>query len=384
MVDKSGPRGAVFPADARGGRRVLGIFDLMDGQGHEELVFCYDKGTGLRAIVAVHDTTLGPALGGTRMWDYDTEAEAVEEALRLSRSMTYQGAVSDCDTGGGKGILWGDPAHEKTEAYFRAYGRFVEGLGGRFVTYADLGTDDRDLRYIRRETAYIAPFVARATGESLGGKATASGVLWGMRACCKARFGVSSVKGRRVGIQGVGEVGYNLARFLDEEGAQLVITDIVYDAMKRVQDIIPSAEIVRPQEIYECDCDIFSPCAFGGVITRETAGRLKCKIIAGAAYDVLESGEVGDYLHSKDILYAPDFVISAGELFQTGDNLVAATEEETFRRTREIFDILVRVFDRADKDGVPPFRAARSMAEERIEQVGGVRSILGKAPDLEL
>jgi leucine dehydrogenase len=356
----------------------------MDEQGHEEVVFCYDRGTGLRAIVAVHDTTLGPALGGTRMWDYKSEDAAVDEALRLSRSMTYQAAVSDCDTGGGKGILWGDPASDKTEAYFRAFGRFIEGLGGRFVTYSDLGTDDRDLRYIRRETSHIAPFVTRALGESLGGKATAQGVLWGMRACCKIKYGVSSVKGRRVAIQGVGEVGFNLARYLDEEGARLVITDIVYDAMKRVQDIVPSAEIVRPEEIYECDCDIFSPCAFGGVITQDTAEKLKCKIIAGAAYDILESGRVGDYLHQKDILYAPDFVVSAGELFQTADNMQAATEEETFARTCEIFDVLVSVFDYATRENIPPFRAARRMAEERMERVGGVRSILARAPELEL
>jgi leucine dehydrogenase len=362
----------------------VGIFDLMDEQGHEELVFCYDHRTGLRAIVAVHDTTLGPALGGTRMWDYGSEDAAVSEALRLSRNMTYQAAVSDCDTGGGKGILWGDPSSDKSEAYFRAFGRFIEGLGGRFVTYADLGTDDRDLRYIRRETAHIAPFVTRSRSESLGGKATAYGVLWGMRACCKVKYGVSSVKGRKVAIQGVGEVGFNLARFLDEEGAQLVITDIVYDAMKRVQDVVPSAEIVRPHEIYECDCDVFSPCAFGRVITRERAEKLKCGIVAGAAYDILESSSVGDYLHQRDILFAPDFVISAGELFQTADNMEAASEEETFARTCEIFDVLVSVFERASREGVPPFRAAREMADDRIEKVGGVRSILARAPEPDL
>lgn len=363
----------------------MGIFERMDEYGHEELVFCFDQRTGLRAIIALHDTTLGPALGGTRMWDYESEDAAVEDALRLSRSMTYQAAVSDCDTGGGKGVLWGGPASGKSEAYFRAFGRFVEGLGGRFVTYADLGTDDRDLRYMRRETGYIAPFVNRASSEeSLGGKATAYGVLWGMRACCKAKYGVSSVKGRTVAIQGVGEVGYNLARYLDEEGARLVITDIVYDAMKRVQDLVPSAEIVKPDEIYECDCDILSPCAFGGVITQERAEKLKCKIIAGAAYDILESSSVGDYLHKKEVLYAPDFVVSAGELFQTSDGLRAATERETIARACEIFDVLVSVFDYATREGMPPFRAARRMAEDRMEQVGGVRSILARAPEPDL
>jgi leucine dehydrogenase len=362
----------------------MSIFELMDRHGHEQVVFCYDKTTELRAIIAVHDTTLGPAMGGTRMWNYATEADAVKDSLRLSRSMTYQAAVADCDTGGGKAVLWGDPFRDKNEAYFRAYGRFVESLMGRFVTYADLGTADKDLRYIRRETDYVAPFVKQSLVEGGGAKATACGVLWGMRACCKAVFGASTVRDRRVVIQGIGEVGTHLARYLHAEGARLVISDIVYDAMKRVQDEVPEVDIVRPEEIFDCECDIFSPCALGGVIDTDVARKLKCRIVAGAAYDVLESDLVGDILHKKSVLYAPDFVISAGELFQSADKMRPATEEETLERAESIFDALIRVFERAARRGIPPFRAAREMATERIELIGRVRTILTRPPEIGL
>ncbi|MFH1220674.1 MAG: Glu/Leu/Phe/Val dehydrogenase dimerization domain-containing protein [Candidatus Eisenbacteria bacterium] len=362
----------------------MGILDLMDEHGHEEVMFCYNSTTGLRAIIAIHDTTLGPALGGTRMWNYGSEAEAIKDAFRLSRSMTYQAAVADCDTGGGKAVLWGDPSRDKSEAYFRAFGRFIEGLRGRFITYADLGTNDRDLRYIRRETDYVAPFVTAAAAGTDGAKVTAYGVLCGMRACCKMVFGVSSVKDRRVVVQGVGEVGRNLARYLAQEGAHLAITDIVFDAMKRVQDEIPNVEILRPEAIFDCDCDIFSPCAMGGVINKGNVDKLKCRIVAGGAYDVLESDEIGDLLHSRDVLYAPDFVISAGEIFQSADRMRPASEKEAFERAGEIFEVLVKVLERARRERIAPFRAARKMAMERIEKVSRVRTILCKPPDIGL
>lgn len=360
------------------------IFDLMDEHGHEEVVLCFDRTTDLKAIIAIHDTTLGPALGGTRMWDYATEDEAVKDALRLSRSMTYQAAVADCDTGGGKAVLWGNPLRHKSEAYFRAFGRFVEGLMGRFVTYGDLGTDEKDLRYIQRETKQVAPFVASGEGDTDGAKVTAYGVFWGMKACCKMVYGVSSLKDRRVVIQGTGEVGTHLARYLDQEGASLVISDIVYDAMKRVQDEIPSAEIVHPDKVFGCDCDVFSPCALGGVIDYKTLKKLRCKIIAGGAYNVLESDVLGDLLHKKGILYAPDFVLSAGELFQSADRMRAVSQEESLKRAEGIYDMLVRVLERARRENIPPYRAARRIAIERIEKVGRVRTILTHPKDIGL
>jgi leucine dehydrogenase len=362
----------------------LSVFELMDQHGHEEVAFCYDRTTGLKAIIAIHDTTLGPALGGTRMWNYGAETEALKDALRLSRSMTHQAAVADCDTGGGKAVLWGDPLKDKSEAYFRAYGRFIEGLKGRFVTYGDLGTDECDLRYVRRETNQLAPFVATGAGETDGARITAYGVLCGMKACCKMVFGVSSLKGRTVAIQGVGEVGAHLARYLHGDGARLVISDIVYDAMKRVQDEIPEAKVVRPEHIFEHDCDIFSPCALGGVITQENFDRLRCRIVAGAAYDIIESDIVGDLLYKKGILYAPDFVISAGELFQSADRLEPVTQEASLKRAEEIYDVMVRVLERALREEIPPYRAARKMATERIEQVGRVRTILTHPPEIDL
>jgi leucine dehydrogenase len=362
----------------------MSIFALMDTLGHEELVFCYDKTTGLQAIIAIHDTTLGPALGGTRMWHYEDEGEALKDALRLSRSMTYQAAVAGCDTGGGKAVLWGDPAKDKSEAYFRAYGRFVEGLKGRFVTYGDLGTDERDLRYVMRETDQIAPFVRHGAAVTDGAKVTAYGVLCGMKACCKMVFGISSLKGRQVAIQGLGEVGSHLARYLYDEGARLVLTDILYDAMKRVQDEVPDVKIVRPDAILGCECDIFSPCALGGVINENTLDQLKCKIIAGAAYHIIESDLIGDLLHKKGILYAPDFVISAGELLQSAFGMTPASQEESLRRAEEIYDVMAKVLDRASREDIPPYRAARKMAVERIEHVGRVRTILTHPPDIGL
>ena len=355
----------------------MGIFELMDEHEHEEVMFCYNAATGLRAIIAIHDSTLGPALGGTRMWNYRSEAEALSDALRLSRSMTYQAAVADCDTGGGKAVLWGDPFRDKSEAYFRAFGRFVEGLRGRFITYGDLGTTSRDLRYIRRETGHVAPFAAETTPAGAeSSKLTAYGVFCGMKACCKKVFGDSSVKGRRIVVQGVGEVGRHLVRVLAGEGAEITITDVVFDAMKKVQDETSAVDIVRPEDIFKCNCDIFSPCALGGVITSANVGDLRCKIVAGAAYNVLESDEVGDVLHSRGILYAPDFVISAGEIFQSADRMRPASEKEAIERAEGIFDVLVQVFDRAEREGIPPLRAARKMALERIAAVGQVRSIL--------
>jgi leucine dehydrogenase len=360
------------------------VFDLMDEHGHEEVVFCYDRNTDLKAIIAIHDTTLGPALGGTRMWDYHTEEEALKDALRLSRSMTYQAALADCDTGGGKAVLWGNPMRDKSEAYFRAFGRFVEGLLGRFVTYCDLGTDEKDLRYIQRETKEVAPFAARGRGVTDGAKATACGVFWGMKACCKMVYGVASVKDRKVVIQGTGEVGTHLARYLHAEGAGIIISDIVYDAMKRVQDEFPDAEIVHPDKVFGCDCDIFSPCALGGVINHKTVNKLRCRIVAGGAYNVLESDVVGDILHKKGILYAPDFVLSAGELFQSADRMQPVSQEESLRRAEGIYDMLVRVFDLALKENIPPYRAARRIAIERIEKVGRVRTILTHPRDIGL
>ncbi len=360
----------------------MSIFEMMDEYGHEQVAFCYDHSTGLRAIIAIHDTTLGPALGGTRMWSYRTESAAIVDALRLSRSMTYQTAVADCDTGGGKAVLWGDPMSDKNEAYFRALGRFIEGLNGRFITYADLGTDERDMRYIRRETSYVAPFVRGGRGDGDGAQVTAYGVLFGMKACCKALFGTKSLAGKKVLIQGVGEVGGHLANYLNKEGARIIISDITYDAMKRVLDRIPQAEIIRPENVISYPCDIFSPCAFGGVITKENIDNLKCRIIAGAAYDVLESDDLAEILHERGILCAPDFLISAGELFQSADRLQPISLEESLSRAEKIYDLMLAVIDISKKENISPLKAARKMAVERIAKIREVKSILSHAPRL--
>jgi leucine dehydrogenase len=354
----------------------MGIFDLMEKYGHEELIFCYHSSSGLRAVIGIHDTTLGPAIGGTRMWGYNTEAEAVMDVLQLSRSMTFQTSIVDCDNGSGKAVIWGDPRTEKEEALLRAFGRFVEGFGGRFITYPDLGTSTRDMKYVRRETSYITPLEEMYAASGDSSEITAYGVYWGMKACCRALFGSESLKGLTVAVQGVGEVGSRLVDFAMEEECSVVVTDINYDAVKRIQDRHNTVKVVRPEEILSFPCDVLAPCALGGVINDETIDTLQCKIIAGAAYNLVTDDRLADMLHERGILLAPDFVISAGELFQATDRLRVVTKEEAFTRAKEIYRIMEDILTLSQKTSEPPYRVACRLAEERITKVGKVKSIM--------
>jgi leucine dehydrogenase len=362
----------------------MGIFELMEKHGHEELLFCYNKPTKLKAIIAIHNTTLGNAIGGCRLWRYKTEEEALLDALKLSEIMTYQSAVADSDTGGGKAVLWKDFEEETDEAYFRAFGRFVKGLKGRFITYPDLGTDTQDMKYIKRETPYVLLYgssTGMSEGSAVGGKAesaelTAHGVYWGMKACVKEVYGVSSLDGLTVAIQGVGSVGKKLVHCLKQEQVKLVVTDLNYDSIKDVQDSYPDTDVVEPEEILGVDCDILSPCALGPVVTKETISRLRCKIIAGAAYDIVESPRLCLKLWKMGILYAPDFVINAGELFLTEDALEILSKEEALASVRKIYDIMAKVISISKKEEISPYQAAYKMAKQRIKRVGAVKSIL--------
>jgi len=363
----------------------MGIFELMEKHGHEELLFCYNKPTKLKAIIAIHNTTLGNAIGGCRLWKYKSEEEALLDALKLSEIMTYQSAVADSDTGGGKAVLWKDFEEETDEAYFRAFGRFVKGLKGRFITYPDLGTDTQDMKYIRRETPYVLLY-GSPTGMSegsaqTGGKAesaeiTAHGVYWGMKACVKELYGVSSLDGLAVAIQGVGSVGRKLADCLKQEEVRLIVTDLNYDSIKDVQDKYPDTDVVQPEEILGVDCDILSPCALGPVVTKETISKLRCKIIAGAAYNIVEDPKLCVKLWRMGILYAPDFVINAGELFLTEDALKILSKEEALASVKKIYDIMAKVIAISKREDISPYQAAYRMAKERIKRVGAVKSIL--------
>ncbi len=355
----------------------MGIFELMEKHGHEELLFCYNKPTKLKAIIAIHNTTLGNAIGGCRLWGYKSEKEALLDALKLSEIMTYQSAVADSDTGGGKAVLWKDFEDETDEAYFRALGRFVEGLKGRFVTYPDLGTDTQHMKYIRRETPYVLLYESPAGGiKAESAEITAHGVYWGMKACVKEIYGVSSLDGLTIAIQGVGSVGRKLVDCLKQEKVKLIVTDLNYDSIKYVQDRYPDTEVVAPQEILGVKCDILSPCALGPVVTKENISKLRCKIIAGAAYDIVEDAKLCMKLRNLGILYAPDFVINAGELFLTADALKILSKEEALASVKKIYDIMAKVIAISKREDISPYQAAYKMAQERIKRVGAVKSIL--------
>ena len=354
----------------------MGIFELMEENGHEEVLFCYNKPTRLKAIIAIHNTTLGSAVGGCRLWRYASEEDALVDALVLSRVMTYQSAVADSDTGGGKAVLWKDFEEETDEAYFRALGRFVEGLKGRFITYPDLGTDTQEMKYIRRETPYVLPYESATGGRAESADLTAQSVYWGMKACVKEIYGVSSLDNLTVAIQGVGSVGKKLVDYLKQEKVNLVITDLNYDSIKVVQDKHRDTKVIRPDEILSVACDILSPCALGPVITKKNISQLRCKIIAGAAYNIVEDIEVCRQLFDQGILYAPDFVVNSGELFLTEDQLKVLTKQEALDSVKKIYNIMAKVIAVSKRENISPYQAACRMAEERIKRVGAVKSIL--------
>ncbi len=354
----------------------MGLFEMMEERGHEQLIFCYNQPTNLKAIIAIHDTTLGKAVGGCRLWRYNTEKDAITDALILSEIMTYQSSISDCDTGGGKVVLWHDFEEEPDEAYYRAAGRFVEGLKGRIVTYPDLGTDSQEMRYIRRETEHVLFYETSSGLRAESSELTAYGVYWGMKACVKELYGVSSLEGLTVGIQGVGSVGQILADYLKQENVKLVVTDLNYDSIKKIQDRYSDTLIVKPQEILTCKCEIFSPCALGPVFTRENIDKLNCKIIAGGAYNVLEDASLAEELYKRGIIYAPDFVINSGELFLTSDALQILSKEEALARVKKIYDIMAKVLTISKRENISPYQAAYRLANERIKRVGDIKNIL--------
>jgi len=350
------------------------VFDYMEEFGHEEVLFLSDKNTGLRGIIAIHNTTLGPAVGGVRIWKYPNEKSALMDALRLSRGMTYQSAIAGADFGGGKAVLWGSP-DIKDEAYLRALGRFIQGLGGRFIAYSDLGTDENDLSQIARETEYVL-VVRDENGKIIdASKATAYGLLWGIKACCNTVFGENSLKGKRIAVQGVGNVGSHLVNYLIQESAHPIITDIDYDAIKKMQDKYSAIEVVKPNEIYDVDADIFSPCAVSGIIDEEIIKRLNAKIIAGSANCVLKDIELSEILYKKGILFAPDFATACGNIIAASSAKVLQPAWKKFESAKYVYDIVGNIIEYSQKKKISTYKAARLLAEERIEKIAKVRRI---------
>lgn len=348
------------------------IFEYMEKYGYEQLVFCHDKTSGLKAIIAIHDTTLGPALGGTRMWNYDNEEDAILDVLRLSRGMSYKAAAAGLNLGGGKAVIIGDAKKDKSEELWRAFGRFVQSLNGRYITAEDVGTSVQDMDYVNLETNHVTG-VSKAKGSSGDpSPKTALGTFRGMQACAKEVWGSDDLKGKLVAVQGVGHVGYYLCQYLHEVGAKLVICDIDQDAINTVVNEF-GAEVVSPDAIYDVQCDVFAPCALGAVINDNTINRLKCKVVAGAANNVLAEDRHGDMLQAKGIIYAPDYVINAGGLMNVADELNGYNEERAIEKVKTIYDNIARVIEISKRDNIPTYKAADRMAEERIERIGRVR-----------
>jgi len=347
------------------------IFKMMEEQGHEELAFCFYPDRDLRAIIAFHNTALGNAVGGTRLFNYESEEDAIKDALDLSRIMTFQAAIAGTDFGGGKIILWKDTEDaEPDEAYFRALGRFIEGFKGRLVTYPDLGTNTRHMAHIARETKHVILHRLSQSVSQESAQITALAVFWGMKACVKNLFGTSTLEGLTVAIQGVGSVGRRLAELVKGDGANIIITDLKYDNLKQVQDKFPDITIVPPEEILSAKCDIFSPCAIGSIITPENIDFLKCRIIAGAAYNVLSDRKALAFkLHERGILYAPDFVINAGEMFLTQHALEIISMEEVSEAVHKIYNIMTEILAVSQKENIPPQRAVFILASKPINDI---------------
>lgn len=347
----------------------MSIFEQMKKSQHEQLIFCFNRPTGLKAIIAIHDTTLGTSVGGARLKEYESEDEAVVDALRLSEMMTYQSASLESDTGGGKAILVTEECTELDEAYFRAFGRFVEGLKGLFVTYPAFGTSDRQFRYVKRETSSVVPMEGSY-------EITSFGVIAGMKACVRELTGHSSLKGVRVAVQGVGKVGQFLVDELVLEGAVITVTDVRYDQIKEVQDRHADVKVVRPDEILSEECDILSPCAVGRILNDETIPLLRCRIVAGAASDILEEPRHAEVLKGGGILYAPDFVIGGAELYQIEPELRGASLERLREEANRVHDVMADIITEAKKEDTTPYRIAVARAARRVGRIGMVRNIM--------
>jgi leucine dehydrogenase len=349
------------------------VFEELTKRGHEQVVFCSDQASGLRAIIAIHDTILGPALGGCRMYPYANERDALIDVLRLSRGMTYKAAVSGLDLGGGKAVIIGDPKKDKSEVLFRALGRAIEGLGGRYITAEDSGTSMQDMEWIKKETSHVVGISRSFGGSGDPSPVTALGVFAGIQAAVEEHLGKSSLHGLRVAMQGVGHVGYHLVGHLVRSGCKVVVADVDQDAVKRCCTD-HKVESVSTDKIYDVDCDIFAPCAMGASINENTIPRLKCSIIAGAANNQLLN-EIADaaMLLQRGILYAPDYVINAGGLINVSNELQGYNQERALQQAEGIYDILKSVFVAAKKNNIPTFRAADDLAMQRIESLQRVR-----------
>lgn len=355
----------------------ISIFDEVSKLGHEQVVFCNDEETGLKTIIGIHNTVLGPSLGGTRMWNYASEQEAIVDVLRLSRGMTFKAAISGLNVGGGKAVIIGDPKKLKSEAFMRRFGRFIESLGGRYVTAEDVNMKTKDMEYISMETRHVTGLPESMGGGGDPSPVTAYGTYLGMKACAKKTYGNDSLAGKKISVQGVGQVGTHLVEYLKKEKAEIFVSDISDERLKHVS-LEFGAKIVSQDEIYDLDVDIYAPCALGATLNTHTINKLKCQIVAGAANNQLEDEKVhAQMLLDKGIVYAPDFLINAGGLINVCAEYMAGLggykKEVAYTQAEKIYDTCLNILNESEKEGITSHEAALSLAWKRIQQIGKVK-----------
>ena len=344
------------------------VFGQLSFDNHEQIVFCNDKDTGLKAIIGIHNSVLGPALGGTRMWNYTNEWEALNDVLRLSRGMTYKSAITGLDLGGGKAVIIGDAKTQKTPELMRKFGEFVHSLSGRYITAEDVGMVTADMDTVRDVTPYVTGISEARGGSGNPSPVTAYGVYMGMKAAAKYQFGSDKLEGKRVLVQGIGHVGETLVDYLTKEGALVQITDINLDRLIEISAKY-GASIFNGDDLYSADVDIYAPCALGATINDDTVYKIKAKVIAGAANNQLANENVhGPILQERGIVYAPDFLINAGGIINVYGEIAHYGKDEAMRRTENIYNTTLEIFDYALKNKLTPQKAAMALAEIRIEQ----------------
>lgn len=350
------------------------VFGPMSLDHHEQVVFCFDHDTGLKAIIAIHNTVLGPSLGGTRMWPYKSEADALNDVLRLSRGMTYKAAVTGLNLGGGKAVIIGDSKKDKSEALFRKFGRFVNNLNGKYITAEDVGTGTKDMEYVAMETKHVTGLPESMGGGGDPSPVTAYGVYMGMKASAKEAWGNDSLRNKKIVVQGVGHVGETLVQWLKKEEAKIYISDINEEQLIRVAKE-NDAEIISPEDIFSFNMDIYAPCALGATLNTENIERLKCAIVAGAANNQLAEEIIhGKMLMEKGIIYAPDFLINAGGLINVYSEFTGYNRQRALSQTEKIYDVTISILKKSKQENIPTYLAAKQIAEKRLADISKVKS----------
>lgn len=350
------------------------IFAQLAKNNHKKIVFCQDAELGLKAIVAIHNTTLGPALGGTRMWAYHTEEEALEDVLRLSRTMTYKASITGLNIGGGAAVIIGDSSKDKSEALLRRFGRFVNSFNGQFIAGEDVGTNPKDMGFVRMETEHVVGVPEPMGGSGDPAPVSAYGVYMGMKACAKEHWGLDNLAGKAIAVQGIGNVGERLVKLLHEEDARIYVCDLNEDRANYIAGKY-EVSVVPNHMIYDLDIDIFAPCALGGTINSDTINRLKCAIIAGSANNQLDDEqEHSKLLMEKGILYAPDFLINAGGIISVYSEIGGFNKKQAIHLTEHIYDVTREILKKSRSEQMPTLQAAYEIAEQRIADIKKVRS----------